>query len=65
MTTWPTSRPAAVESPFRAMFTEMFESDEEYRPIAGDTVAVTFDKDHKVAFDRAPALRARPGDQEG
>ncbi len=46
--------PAGAESPFRAMFTEMFESDEEYRPIAGDTVAVTFDKDHEVAFDRRP-----------
>ena len=44
--------PGGVESPFRAMFTEMFESDEEYRPIPGDSVAVTFDKDHKVAFDR-------------
>ena len=50
--------PGGVESPFRAMFTEMFESDEEYRPIAGDTVAVTFDKDHKVALDRGP-LRER------
>ena len=46
--------PTEGESPFRAMFTEMFESDEEYRPIPGDTVAVTFDKDHKVAFDRRP-----------
>lgn len=50
--------------PFRAMFTEMFESDEEYRPIAGDTVKVTFDGDHKVKFDRdvlykhAQALKA-------
>jgi len=44
--------PTEGDSPFRAMFTEMFESDEEYRPLPGDTVAVTFDKDHKVAFDR-------------
>ncbi len=45
--------PTDGESPFRAMFTEMFESDEEYRPLPGDTVAVTVDKDHKVAFDRS------------
>jgi hypothetical protein len=44
--------PGGSETPFRAMFTEMFESDEEYRPTPGDTVAVTFDKDHKLAFDR-------------
>ncbi len=44
--------PADGETPFRGMFTEMFESDEEYRPLPGDTVTVTFDKDHKVAFDR-------------
>jgi hypothetical protein len=50
--------PATGESPFRAMFTEMFESDEEYRPIAGDTVSVMFDKDQKVALDRGP-LRER------
>ena len=50
--------PPDGESPFRAMFTEMFESDEEYRPLAGDTVTVTFDKDHRVALDRRP-LRER------
>jgi hypothetical protein len=44
--------PGGGEGRFRALFTEMFESDEEYRPIPGDTVAVTFDKDHNVAFDR-------------
>jgi hypothetical protein len=49
--------PGGTESPFRATFTEMFESDEEYRPIAGDTVAVRFNKDRNVAFDR-DALRA-------
>lgn len=42
---------------FRATFTEMFESDEEYRPVVGDRSRVRFHpKDQSVEFDRS-ALR--------
>jgi hypothetical protein len=39
---------------FRATFTEMFESDTEYRPVPGDQARVRFNpKDESVAFDRS------------
>jgi hypothetical protein len=37
---------------FRATFTELFESDIEHRPVAGESVRVKIDKNNDVKFDR-------------
>jgi hypothetical protein len=38
--------------PFRASFTELFVSADEYHPVVGDDAIVTISKDNDVAFDR-------------